>query len=156
MQEELSTAQSSQGSIQEDRERDILSAALGNKEHPGRTRGIGLYVDWNKGFSKDSGTYRSRKRAKAEREAELRDEMRASLREEMREEMRGVAREEIRASLTNQLEAPAATVLASPPKRPSSCASNHNLEIDNRFPVDDILVIIIIPGMLDPLIGLLE
>ena len=152
MQEELSTVQSSQGSFQADRERDILSAALGNKEHPGRTRGIGLYVDWNKGFSKDSETYRSRKRAKAEREAVAREEMRASLREELRD----FIREEIRASLTNQLEAPAATVLASPPKRPSSCASNHNLEIDNRFPVDDILVIIIIPGMLNPLIGLLE
>ena len=92
------SAQSSQGSFQADRERDILSAALGNKEHPGRTRGIGLYDQWKDGFSKDSETYRSRKRAKAEREAELREEIRASLREEMWD----VIREEIRASLTNQ------------------------------------------------------
>ena len=84
MQEALS-AQSSQGSFQAVRERDILFAAQGNKEHPGRTRGLGLYVPWKDGFSKDFGTYRSRKRAKAEREAQLREEIRASLREEMRD-----------------------------------------------------------------------
>ena len=94
----------------------MLSESLENKEHPGRTRGLGLYVPWKDGFPKDSGAYQGRKRAKAEREALLREEIRASLREEIRD----VAREEICASLTeerlrgNQLEAPAATVLASP------------------------------------------
>nr|CCI55334.1 PH01B019A14.3 [Phyllostachys edulis] len=73
LREALSTAQSFQGSFQAVRERDMLFKALRNKEHPGRTRGIGLYVPWKDGFLKDSGTYRSRKRAKAERKALLRE-----------------------------------------------------------------------------------
>lgn len=89
----------------------MLSEASGNKEHPSRTRGIGLYVPWKDGFAAYFEAYRSRKRTKTECEAQLQEEIRASLREEMRD----VTREEIRASLTNQLEAPAATVLASPP-----------------------------------------
>ena len=128
-----------------------------NNKHPGRTRGLGLYVPWKHGFSEDSEAYRSRKRAKAERDARLQEEICESLREEItdvvKDEMRRqieIIEERLRG---NHLQALAATVLASPPKHPSSCASNHNLESDDRFPVDDILVMIIISGMLDPLIA---
>ena len=164
------SAQSSQGSFQADRERDILSAALGNNEHPGRTRCLGLYVPWKYGFREDSESYRSRKRAKAERDAKLREEIRESLKDEITESIRDEIDDRVRAETQRrmesfeerlrevQLQAPAPTVLASPPKLPSSCASNPNPTPigDDRFPVDDIRVIINISGMLDPLIGLLE
>ena len=55
-----------EGSFKADRENDLLSTALGNKEHPGRTRGVGVYVPWRDGFVDDYYTYRSRKRSKAE------------------------------------------------------------------------------------------
>jgi hypothetical protein len=41
--------QSSQGSFHPSRENDELTQALGNKEHPGRTRGVGM-VPWKAGF----------------------------------------------------------------------------------------------------------
>src|SRR6266542_5652787 len=46
-------AQVIQGSFVPDRENDILMKALGNKEHSGRTRGIGSKVPWKKGFPQD-------------------------------------------------------------------------------------------------------
>ena len=165
------SAQSSQGSFQADREKDILSAALGNSEHPGRTRGAGVFVTWEQWFQADSGSYRSRKRAKAEHDAKLREDLRASLRDELtqsiEERMRAFEQKQIETfeerirglQMPSQLEAPTPTVLlASPSKHPSSCASNPNPTIigDDRFSVDDIQVIIIISGMLNPLIGLLE
>ena len=134
--------------------------ALGNKEHPGRTRGAGVYVTWAKWFQADSGSYRSRKRAKDDRDAKLREEIRESIRDEVEDRVRAVSQrfeERIRElEISNHLQAPAPTVLASPPKHPSSCASNPTPNDDNRSPIDDIQVIIIISGMLDPLIGLLE
>lgn len=165
------SAQSSQGSFQADREKDILSAALGNSEHPGRTRGAGVFVTWEQWFQADSGSYRSRKRAKAEHDAKLREDLRASLIDELtqsfEERMRAFEQKQIETfeerikglQMPSQLEAPTPTIpLASPPKHPSSCASNPNPTTigDDRFSVDDIQVIIIISGMLDPLIGLLE
>ena len=181
------SAQSSQGSFQADREKDILSAALGNSEHPGRTRGAGVFVTWEQWFQADSGSYRSRKRAKAEHDAKLREDLRASLRDELTEKIRAEVSEKVTQEVTqsfeerirafeqkqietfeerirglqmpSQLETPAPTIpLASPPKHPSSCASNPNPTTigDDRFSVDDIQVIIIISRMLNPLIGLLE
>lgn len=63
-----------QGSFVPDRENDELIRALGNKEHPGRTRGIGL-VPWVLGFIDDAATYRSRARSNAQREAEWQEMM---------------------------------------------------------------------------------
>ena len=47
-----------------DRENDELTAALGNPEHPGRTRGHGA-KPWKLGFLQDADSYRSRQRKKA-------------------------------------------------------------------------------------------
>ena len=66
---EAAHAESSQGIFIPDRENDELSWALGNKEHPGRTRGSGV-VSWLVAFEEDKGTYRSRKRTAATRKAE--------------------------------------------------------------------------------------
>src|SRR5438132_12848673 len=56
-----------QGSFVPDRENDILTKALRNKEHPGRTRGIGSKVPWKKGFPNDLHKYKSRKNAEQRR-----------------------------------------------------------------------------------------
>ena len=61
--------QSAQGSFKPDRDRDELTLALGNKEHGGRTRGVGV-MGWKYGFPGDAETYKSRKRSQAERDAE--------------------------------------------------------------------------------------
>lgn len=154
LQEELSF-ESTLGSFQGTRENDMLSVALGNKEHPGRTRGLGLYVPWKHGFQDESGMYRRRKRNKAERDAQLREELKASLKEELLGSMADIIRDEVRKQTESQQAATAADALASPHNRPSSCASNPT-QIQSKFPVDDIQVIIITSRMLAPLVGLFE
>ena len=47
----------------------MLTQALGNKEHPGRTRGAGL-VPWKIAFEEESSTYQSRSRGRTGQEAE--------------------------------------------------------------------------------------
>ena len=47
------------------RENDELTRALGNPEHPGRTRGKGVVL-WYEGFSDWNADYRSRARRKTE------------------------------------------------------------------------------------------
>jgi hypothetical protein len=58
-----------QGTRTSDRENDVLSQALGNKEYLGRTRGAGL-VPWKLAFEEESSTCWSRSRGGAEQEAE--------------------------------------------------------------------------------------
>ena len=59
------------------RENDELTRALGNAEHPGRTRGKGV-VPWYEGFSEWNADYRSRARREMEEEKKkkLEDEQR--------------------------------------------------------------------------------
>jgi hypothetical protein len=52
-------AEVQEGMFQPDREKDELTKALKNKEHRGRTRGMGSAIPWRSGFAKDSQTYRS-------------------------------------------------------------------------------------------------
>ena len=49
------------------RENDELTRALGNPEHPGRTRGKGV-IPWYEGFSEWNDDYRTRERKKMEEE----------------------------------------------------------------------------------------
>ena len=58
-----------QGTRTSNREKDVLTQALGIKEHPGRTRGTSV-VPWKLAFPKESNTYRSRSRGRAEHEVE--------------------------------------------------------------------------------------
>ena len=53
-----------EGSLEHDRENDLLTKALGNKEHPGRTRVIGSKVGWKHGFPDTAGQYKTRNRYK--------------------------------------------------------------------------------------------
>ena len=57
------------GTCSTNRENDVLTQALENKEHPGRTRRAGL-VPWKIAFKEESSTYRSRSRGRAAQEAE--------------------------------------------------------------------------------------
>ena len=52
-----------QGTFVPDRENDELTMALGNPEHPGRTRGTPGSVPWKAGFP-DAGGYKSQERRK--------------------------------------------------------------------------------------------
>src|SRR5207244_12898835 len=63
-------AQATQGSFMPDRENDVLTKALGTKEHPGRTRGFGSKVPWKKGFPNDFYKYKSRRNAEQRRREE--------------------------------------------------------------------------------------
>jgi hypothetical protein len=61
------TAKQSQGSFKPQWERDILTAGLGNPEHPGRVRGISSKEGWKEGFRPQwEGLYKKRDRYKEE------------------------------------------------------------------------------------------
>ena len=45
-----------------DRENDLLTVTLGNKEHSGCTQDIGVKVPGKEGFTRDRAMYKSRKR----------------------------------------------------------------------------------------------
>ena len=61
LQEHIKKAQ--QGTFVPDRENDELTEALGNPEHPGRTRGTPGSLSWKAGFPDASG-YKRRERTK--------------------------------------------------------------------------------------------
>ena len=46
------------GSFNPSRERNELSLGLGNKEHIGRTRGLGKRTTWKQGFEEDRHMYK--------------------------------------------------------------------------------------------------
>jgi hypothetical protein len=58
-----------QGICTSERENDVLTQALRNREHPSQTRGAGL-VAWKIAFKEDLATYRSHSRGKTAQEAE--------------------------------------------------------------------------------------
>ena len=59
-----------QGKFFPDRENDKLTMALGNPEHPGRTRGTPGSIPWKAGFP-DAGSYKSHERRKKVQQTEL-------------------------------------------------------------------------------------
>lgn len=60
-----------EGNFMPNREKDELTYALGNPEHTGRVRGMGI-IPWKHGFSEDLETYRSRSRSKTAQEEQFR------------------------------------------------------------------------------------
>jgi hypothetical protein len=60
-----------EGRFHPDREKDVLTKALGNPEHPGRTRGTPCSIPWVHGFRGSRDTYRSRGRKKKEEASQL-------------------------------------------------------------------------------------
>ena len=59
-----------QGTFVPDREKDELTMALGNPEHPGRTRGTPGTVSWKAGFP-DAGGYKTHERRKKLEQGQL-------------------------------------------------------------------------------------
>src|SRR6266498_2942865 len=103
-----------------DREHDILTKALGNPEHSGRTRGFGSKVPWKKGFPQDAHRYKSHRNSEQRRL----EEFKAAF-EKMYEEKKRKEREE-------------QETLATPPV-PSSVGSVDQAEPFGMFPVDSIM-----------------
>ena len=68
LQEYIDAAQ--QGTFVPDRENDELTMALGNPEHPGRTRGTPGSLPWRAGFP-DAGGYKSHERRKKMEQTKL-------------------------------------------------------------------------------------
>jgi hypothetical protein len=58
-----------QGTPTSNREKDVLTQALRDREHPSRTRGADV-VPWRLSFEEEAHTYQSRSRSRAEQEAE--------------------------------------------------------------------------------------
>nr|AAM01089.1 Hypothetical protein with similarity to putative retroelement [Oryza sativa Japonica Group]AAM74321.1 Hypothetical protein [Oryza sativa Japonica Group]AAP53450.1 transposon protein, putative, CACTA, En/Spm sub-class [Oryza sativa Japonica Group] len=100
--------QVSQEACSQRREDDLLTKALGNKEHYGRTRGVGSSVPWKYGFPDYAWQYKKRTSNKAEKDARLEAKIRASIRAELTSEfdeklksMRAKIRQEIREEQQN-------------------------------------------------------
>ena len=132
MQKELvAEQQASQEACSQRREDDLLTKALGNKEHRGQTRGVGSSIPWKYGFPNYAWQYKKRTSNKAEKDARLEAKIRASIRAELTSEfdeklesMRAKIRQEIREEQQNP-QAAAAVVheeLGSPTQKRSSCA----------------------------------
>ena len=116
---------SAKGIFKPDRERDELTRALRNPEHPGRTRGKGV-MPWREGFKDDADTYRSRKKKKDEdaemfRLLEERLHAQTEGQSKMEQEMSQMKRQLEAISQGGPVSAPIDTV--SPSQRRSSCAS---------------------------------
>ena len=60
-----------EGRFHPDREKDELTEALGNAEHPGRTRGTSGSVPWLHGFPESLGNYRSPERKRKHEASEM-------------------------------------------------------------------------------------
>ena len=129
------------GSFKPDRENDELTYALGNPEHTGRVRGMGV-VPWKHGFSGDVETYRSRSRRKAEQEEKYRslEQRVASNEERMTEEVKRA----VAAALSQCQSTSGANVdIGNVDEHRSSVASTGqqvNETAGQRYPVDDITV----------------
>ena len=112
-----------EGSLEPDRENDLLTKALGNKEHPGRTRGIGSKVGWKHGFPDAAGQYKTRDRYKKTLEEQIQEQVKVQF-EKMWNE-----KEKERAAL----------MLIEQPTSPGFRSSVGSTHVDSqRYPVDDI------------------
>nr|ABF97230.1 transposon protein, putative, CACTA, En/Spm sub-class [Oryza sativa Japonica Group] len=107
--------QASHEACSQRREDDLLTNALGNKEHRGRTRGVGSSVPCKYGFPDYAWQYKKRTSNKAEKDARLEAKIRASIRAELTSEfdeklesMRAKIRQEIREEQQNPQAAAAA------------------------------------------------
>jgi hypothetical protein len=128
-----------QGICTSNRENDVLTQALGNKEHPSRTRGANI-VPWKLAFEEESTSYWSRSRSKAANESEFNwvlKEMEANFEKRLEEKVEVRVRE-IMAS--RSMDAAQEPVLTSSVLARSSCGSTpvDNVEANAPHPVDNL------------------
>jgi hypothetical protein len=127
-----------EGRFHPDREKDELKEALGNPEHPGRTRGTSGSVPWVHGFP-DSGGYRSRERKKKAEASEMQKFNARLAKLEELESQRAIGQPSQRHKDPSFNPAPEATP---PSQRRSSVASTELVQPDitaPRYPVDSIM-----------------
>ena len=129
------------GKFKPDRENDVLTKALGNKEHPGRTRGTEGSVPWKDGFPECLESYRSRERKKKQEKSRIELIEERLMRQEQKIE--SLQSQQNTGPSRRQLEDPLlVTAGPSPSQRKSSVASTEfrgdEAQITPRYPVDDI------------------
>nr|ABB47521.1 transposon protein, putative, CACTA, En/Spm sub-class [Oryza sativa Japonica Group] len=129
--------QASQEACSQRYEDDLLTKVLGNKEHRGRTRGVGSSIPWKYGFPDYAWQYKKWTSNKAEKDARLEAKIRALIRAELTSEfdeklesMRAKIRQEIREEQQNPQAAAAGAheELGSPTQKRSSCTSTEVAE----------------------------
>lgn len=77
-------AKQREGNFKPRREKDVLTVALGNPEHPGRVRGISSKEGWKDGFGPEwEGEYRRRDRYKEEMASYFKEEAKKDFQEMM-------------------------------------------------------------------------
>jgi hypothetical protein len=128
-----------QGIHTSNRENDVLTQALGNKEHPSCTRGADI-VPWKLAFEEDLTFYRSRSRNKAANESEFNrvlKGMEANFEKRLEEKVEVRVRK-IMAS--RSVDATQEHVLTSSVLARSSCESTpvDNVEANAPHPVDNL------------------
>jgi hypothetical protein len=64
-----------EGKFIPNRERDVLTKALGNAKHTRQTRGLGPNYPWSIGFAEDVDTYRKRERGKKRKEEDEKERL---------------------------------------------------------------------------------
>jgi hypothetical protein len=69
------TAKKKLGQFKSDREKDVLSGALGTAEHTGRIHGVASQMPWKVGFPKDVWSYKKRDRYKKNIEDAIEEKM---------------------------------------------------------------------------------
>jgi hypothetical protein len=136
-----------EGKFIPDRERDVLTKALGNAEHTRRTRGLGPNYPWSIGFAEDVDSYRKRERGKKQKEEEEK-ELIKKLEEKydgmfmsMQKQIHELRQTQAGPSHQLQLEGPAFDSNDGTSQRRSSVAST-GIGADEapmgRYPVDEI------------------
>jgi hypothetical protein len=136
-----------EGKFIPDRERDVLTKALGNAEHTGRTRGRGPNYPWSIRFVEDIDSYRKRERGKKQKEEEEKERLK-KLKEKydgmfmsMQKQIQELRQSQARPSHQLQLQGPAFDSNNGPSQQRSSVASM-GLGADEapmgRYPMDEI------------------
>jgi hypothetical protein len=136
-----------EGKFIPDRERDVLTKALGNAEHSGRTRGLGPNYPWSIGFAEDVESYRKRERGRKRKEKEEKERIK-KLEEKydgmfmsIQKQIQELRQTQAGPSHQLQLEGPAFDSNDAPSTKRSSVAST-GLGADEapmgRYPMDEI------------------
>jgi hypothetical protein len=135
------------GEFKPQREKDVLTVALGNPEHPGRVRGISSKEGWKEGFGPEwEGMYRKRDRYKEELSNFFKEEAKKEVEQVMNKMLSDPPPElmqRLASAMSSQLSGQprqmqlvvAPTTSQQAPVVPSSVASTGNKD---RYPVDEI------------------